>query len=92
MERNMRWKALALATLTACAAPAAHAQITDGVIKIAVLNDQSGLYADIGGPGSVWAAKKAVEDYCKANKCEKIEVVFADHQNKPDIGSNIVRQ
>jgi branched-chain amino acid transport system substrate-binding protein len=41
----------------------------------------------------VWAAKKAVEDYCKANKCDaKVEVVFADHQNKPDIGSNIARQ
>ncbi len=88
----MRWKALALSAVTAFAAPAAMAQISDGVIKIGVMNDQSGLYADIGGPGSVWAARKAVADFCKANKCEKIEVVFADHQNKPDIGSNIVRQ
>src|SRR5688572_12309157 len=91
-ERNMRWKALALSAVTAFAAPAAMAQISDGVIKLGVMNDQSGLYADIGGPGSVWAARKAVEDFCKANKCEKIEVVFADHQNKPDIGSNIARQ
>ena len=88
----MRWKALAVAAVTAFAAPAAMAQISDGVIKLGVMNDQSGLYADIGGPGSVWAARKAVADYCKANKCEKIEVVFADHQNKPDIGSNIARQ
>ncbi|HWV83497.1 MAG TPA: ABC transporter substrate-binding protein [Hyphomicrobiaceae bacterium] len=88
----MRWKALALSAVTAFAAPAAMAQISDGVIKLGVMNDQSGLYADIGGPGSVWAARKAVEDFCKANKCEKIEVVFADHQNKPDIGSNIARQ
>jgi branched-chain amino acid transport system substrate-binding protein len=88
----MRWKAIALSALAAFAAPAASAEMSDGVIKIGVLNDQSGLYADIGGPGSTWAAKKAVEDYCKANKCEKIEVVFADHQNKPDIGSNISRQ
>ena len=57
------------------------------------MNDQSGTYADLSGQGSVWAAKKAIEDFCKTTKChDKIEVVFADHQNKPDIGSNIVRQ
>ncbi len=88
----MRWKAIALSALTAFVAPAALAQMSDGVIKIGVMNDQSGLYADLSGQGSVWAARKAVEDYCKANKCEKIEIIFADHQNKPDIGSNTVRQ
>ena len=57
------------------------------------MNDQSGLYSDLSGQGSVWAARKAIEDFCKANAChDKIEVVFADHQNKPDIGSNVVRQ
>jgi branched-chain amino acid transport system substrate-binding protein len=71
----------------------ALAEFTDGVIKIGVLNDQSGLYSDITGQGSVWAARKAVADYCKANTChDKIEVVFADHQNKPDVGTNIARQ
>jgi branched-chain amino acid transport system substrate-binding protein len=71
----------------------ALAEYTDGVIKIGVLNDQSGLYSDITGQGSVWAARKAVADYCKANTChDKIEVVFADHQNKPDVGTNIARQ
>jgi len=70
----------------------AGAQISDGVIKIGVLNDMSGVYADIAGQGSVFAAKKAIEDFCKTTKCEKIEVVGADHQNKPDIGSNIVRK
>lgn len=88
----MRWKAIALSALTAFAAPAALAQMSDGVIKIGVMNDQSGLYADLSGQGSVWAARKAVDDYCKANKCEKIEIIFADHQNKPDIGSNVARQ
>ncbi len=88
----MRWKVIALSALTAFAAPAALAQMSDGVIKIGVMNDQSGLYADLSGQGSVWAARKAVDDYCKANKCEKIEIIFADHQNKPDIGSNTVRQ
>ncbi len=71
----------------------AQAQYSDGVIKIGVMNDQSGLYADLTGQGSVWAAKKAIADFCKASKChDKIEVVFADHQNKPDVGSNVVRQ
>lgn len=70
----------------------AQAEMSDGVIKIGVLNDQSGTYADLSGPGSTWAAKKAVEDFCKTTTCDKIEVVFADHQNKPDIGSNVVRQ
>src|SRR6516165_5873555 len=71
----------------------AQAQYSDGVIKIGVMNDQSGLYADLTWQGSVWAAKKAIEDFCKSTKChDKIEVVSADHQNKPDIGSNIVRQ
>jgi len=70
----MRWKALALAVSTICAAPAAHAQISDGVIKLGVMNDQSGTYADLSGQGSVWAARKAVEDFCKTTKCEKIEV------------------
>lgn len=80
--------------LTSLAATTAlSANFTDGVIKIGVLNDQSGTYSDLSGQGSVWAAKKAVDDYCKANKCdEKIEVVFGDHQNKPDIGASIARR
>jgi branched-chain amino acid transport system substrate-binding protein len=86
------WK-YALAAVTACATAAgAEAQISDGSIKIGVLNDQSGLYADITGQGSVWAARKAVEDFCKTTTCEKIDVIFADHQNKPDVGSNVARQ
>jgi branched-chain amino acid transport system substrate-binding protein len=89
----MRFKTLALAAVTALAATAANAQYSDGTIKIGVMNDQSGTYADLSGQGSVWAARKAIEDYCKTAKChDKIEVVFADHQNKPDIGSNTVRQ
>jgi branched-chain amino acid transport system substrate-binding protein len=86
-------KAWAAAAALCAGAGAAVADYTDGVIKIGVLNDQSGLYSDLSGQGSVWAARKAVEDYCKANACAtKIEVVFADHQNKPDVGSNVVRQ
>jgi branched-chain amino acid transport system substrate-binding protein len=71
---------------------AAQAQISDGVIKIGVLSDMSSLYADIGGPGSVVAAKMAVEDFGAAKKGMKVEVVSADHQNKPDVGSSVARQ
>ena len=86
-------KALIIFTALALTPLAAHAQFSDGVIKIGVMNDQSGTYADLSGQGSVWAARKAVEDFCKASTChDKIEVIFADHQNKPDVGSNIVRQ
>jgi branched-chain amino acid transport system substrate-binding protein len=70
----------------------ARAQISDGIIKIGVLNDQSGPYADITGPGSVVAARMAVEDFGAAAKGMKVEIVFADHQNKPDVGSQIARQ
>jgi branched-chain amino acid transport system substrate-binding protein len=83
-----------VAAVGLCAsAGVADAQYSDGVIKIGVMNDQSGTYADLSGQGSVWSARKAIEDFCKANKChDKIEVVFADHQNKPDIGSGVVRK
>ena len=71
----------------------AQAQISDNVVKIGVLNDMSGIYADIAGPNSVVAARMAVEDFLKTSKSGlKVEVVSADHQNKPDVGSNIARQ
>jgi branched-chain amino acid transport system substrate-binding protein len=73
------------------ALPAA-AQISGGVIKIGVLNDQSGLYADLTGQGSVVAARMAVEDFGAATKGMKVEIVFADHLNKPDVGSQIARK
>jgi branched-chain amino acid transport system substrate-binding protein len=75
----------------ALGAGASHAQISDGVIKIGVLNDMSGLYADLTGPGSVVAARLAVEDFGAAKKGMKVEIISADHQNKPDVGSNIAR-
>src|SRR3974390_3708249 len=67
----------------------AFAQYTDGVVKIGVLTDMASLYADDTGPGSVAAAKLAIADFGAAAKGMKVEVVFADHQNKPDIGSSI---
>ncbi len=60
--------------------------------RIGVLSDMSGLYADISGPGSVAAAKLAIEDFKPESHGFKVEVVSGDHQNKPDIGSGIVRK
>ena len=83
---------LAIVAAIASAAGAAHAQVSDGVIKIGVMTDMSSLYADIGGPGSVAAARLAVEDFGAAKKGMKVEIVSADHQNKPEVGSSIARQ
>jgi branched-chain amino acid transport system substrate-binding protein len=77
--------------LAALACGTAHAEMTGGAVKIGVMNDMSGTYADLAGPGSVVAAQMAVEDFGAAAKGLKVEIVSADHQNKPDIGSNIVR-
>jgi branched-chain amino acid transport system substrate-binding protein len=74
-------------------AGAANAQqVSDDVVKIGVLNDQSGLYADLAGQGSVNAARMAVEDFGGTVAGKKIEVIFADHQNKPDVASSIANQ
>src|SRR5260370_7496903 len=70
----------------------ASAQMSGDVVKIGVLNDMSGLYADIAGPGSVEAARMAIADFGGAINGKKIEVISADHQNKPDIGSAIANQ
>jgi branched-chain amino acid transport system substrate-binding protein len=85
-------KALVAAAALALSAGAAHAQISGNVVKIGVMNDQSGTYADIAGPGSTLAAKMAVEDFKAKEKGLNVEVVFADHQNKPDVGSQIANK
>ena len=87
MKRLISLTALAVAFGCGCA----QAQYTDGVIKIGVMNDMSGTYSDLSGQGSVVAARMAVEDFGAAAKGMKVEIVGADHQNKPDVGSNIVR-
>jgi hypothetical protein len=83
---------IVLATVLALGPVAALAQVSDGVIKIGVLNDQSSLYADLAGQGSVVAARMAVEDFGADKKGMKVEIISADHQNKPDVGSAIARQ
>src|SRR6476660_7533371 len=83
---------LTLAIAGTFVAGAAHAQISDNVIKIGVLSDMSSLYTDLAGAGSVLAAKMAVEDSGIEKRGYKVEFVSADHQNKPDVGSAIARQ
>src|SRR5262245_44528696 len=78
-----------LACLT-CAA--ARAEISDNVVRIGVLNDISGLFQDTNGMGSVEAARMAAEDFGGGGKNIKVEIVYADHQNKADVGSAIVRK
>jgi len=85
-------RTLSVALVVLLAAGPAAAEISDGVIKIGIMNDQSGTYADLAGPGSVVAARMAVEDFGAAKKGLKVEILVADHQNKPDVGSSIARQ
>jgi branched-chain amino acid transport system substrate-binding protein len=81
------------ACLALCMAPmTASAQVSDNVVKIGVLNDQSGVYADFGGKGSVEAARMAVEDFGGKVLGAPVEIVDADHQNKPDIATTIARR
>ena len=88
---------LSLARSTALAAAlalplAAQAQVSDNAVRIGILNDQSGVYADFGGKWSFEAARMAVEDFGGKVLNAPVEVVTADHQNKPDIASNVARQ
>src|SRR5580658_1885467 len=88
--------AVSLAVSLACALAAlvtTAAQAQNLVpVKIGVLTDMSSLYADDTGPGSVAAAKLAIQDFDPAAHGLKVDLVSADHQNKPDIGSGIARQ
>src|SRR6476469_3222374 len=78
----------AFAAVLACGGASAQ-QVN---VKIGVLSDMSSLYADIGGPGSVAAATMAIADFTKDNPNVKVELISCDHQNKPDIGSQIANQ
>ncbi len=86
---NLKTLLAATALGALMAAPALAQQIS---VKAGVLNDRSGIYADLSGEGSVIAARLAVEDFKAAEKGIKVEIVSADHQNKPDVGSTITRQ
>jgi branched-chain amino acid transport system substrate-binding protein len=96
-ETSMKRKLLSVAIATALAfgVPISQAQqgkLSGDVVKIGVLTDMSGLYADYGGPGAVAAARLAVQDFGGRIFGRNIEVVNADHQNKPDVAKNITQQ
>jgi branched-chain amino acid transport system substrate-binding protein len=87
--------AAAVAAISAVLPLAAGAQqkITDNVVKIGVLTDMSGLYSDLGGQGSLEAARMAADDFLKTSKpAFKVEIISADHQNKADVGANKARE
>ena len=85
-------KSLLSLTAVAVALAASSAQAQQVSIKIGVMSDMSSLYADIGGPGSVAAAKLAIADFTKDHPNVKVEIVSGDHQNKPDVGSQLANQ
>ena len=85
-------KILFALSCTVAAQSASAQQASDGVVKIGILNDQSGVYADFGGKSSVEAARMAVQDFGGKVLGVPVEIVSADHQNKPDVASSIARQ
>jgi branched-chain amino acid transport system substrate-binding protein len=87
----MMKRLLGLAALSAALA-CGSAQAQQVNVKIGVLSDMSSLYSDIGGPGSVAAAKMAIADFTKQHPEVKVDLVSADHQNKPDVGTSIANQ
>src|SRR5690349_8255042 len=93
-RKNMKTKLIAslLVSTALSLALASVAFADDKVVKIGALSDQSGLYADLGGPGSTLAAQMAAEDSGLKAKGWTIDIVSGDHQNKPDIGTSIARQ
>jgi branched-chain amino acid transport system substrate-binding protein len=91
MKKTLAWRSAAILAFTGIGI-ATSALADDKVAKIGVLNDMSGLYADIAGPKSVIAAKMAIEDSGMTKKGWTIDVISGDHQNKPDVGVNIARQ
>ncbi|HYF60872.1 MAG TPA: ABC transporter substrate-binding protein [Burkholderiaceae bacterium] len=89
---NHRIATAALAAALGLGASAAAWAQAPTTVRIGVLSDMSSVYADFQGPGSVLAAQMAAEDYAKAGGKMKVEVVSADHQNKPDVGATVARQ
>src|SRR3954468_23299762 len=87
-----KFEAVIFLLLSVGLAGPAMAQISDGIVKIGVLDDMSGPYADIQGPGDVVAVKMAVEDFGGTVLGKPIEVISGDLQNKADVGSAIARQ
>lgn len=87
--RSLLFAGVAFAALSS---GAAQAQMSDNVIKIGMLSDRSGIYADINGEGSAIAARMAAEEFGNAINGTKIEIIVGDHQNKADVAANLARQ
>src|ERR1700733_8360101 len=84
-------RSLLAGLLLSLAGPIAPASADDDVMRIGIITDMSGTYADGNGPGSVIAAQLAAEDFGGSILGKHIEIISADHQNKPDVGATIVR-
>src|SRR5690349_16168489 len=84
--------AVALFAAFAGASPALAQRVSDDVVRIGVLTDLSGIYSDNTGPGAVLAAELAVADFGGTVLGKRVEVISADHQNKPDIGAGKARE
>src|SRR3982751_6996551 len=87
--KSLKWT---LALAASLMGSAASAEISDNVVRVGVLNDISGIFQDTNGMGSVEAARMAAEDFNGGGKGIKVEIVYADHQNKADVGSAIARK
>src|SRR4029078_7623708 len=87
--KHLKWT---LALAASLATGAASAEISDNVVRVGVLNDISGIFQDTNGMGSVEAARMAAEDFNGGAKGIKVEIVYADHQNKADVGQAIARK
>ena len=92
MKRRILATLVSAACMLSAGVASAQGKLSDDVVKIGVLTDMSGVYADYGGPGAVMAAKMAVEDFGGKMFGKPIEVLSADHQNKPDIAKNVTLQ
>src|SRR6202158_390226 len=88
--KSLNWVVALAATCDAFGS--ARAEMSGDVVRIGVLNDISGIFQDTNGLGSVEAARMAAEDFNGGGKNIKVEIVYADHQNKADVGSAIVRK
>ncbi|MGX1108168.1 MULTISPECIES: ABC transporter substrate-binding protein [Bradyrhizobium] len=92
MKNKISALLLGTAMVLSAASVASAQEKLDKTVKIGALSDQSGLYADLAGPGSTLAAQMAIEDSGLKAKGWTIDLISGDHQNKPDIGTTIARQ
>jgi branched-chain amino acid transport system substrate-binding protein len=92
-HRMLAWLTAALLVVARVGAPSsAQAEISDGVVKVGVLTDETGVFSSLSGEGSIEAARMAVEDFGRKVAGKPIEIIHADHQNKTDVGAAIARR